>query len=48
MADMDAAVSSKNKYGKISVEIEPTSGTKTDDNTLSGATVKLFADQEKD
>ena len=48
VADMDDAVSSKNKYKKISVEIEPTSGTKTDDNTLSGATVKLFADADKD
>ena len=47
VADMDAAVSSKNKYKKISVEIEPTSGTNTD-NTLSGATVKLFADEKKD
>ena len=36
--NMDAAVSSKNKYEKISVEIEPTSGTNSDD-TLSGATV---------
>ena len=44
--NMDAAVSSKNKYEKISVEIEPTSGTNSDD-TLSGATVKLFADKEK-
>ena len=47
VADMDNAVSSKNKYKTISVEIEPTSDTTTD-NTLSGAKVKLFADQKKD
>lgn len=44
--DMDAAVSSKNKYTKISVEIEPTGGSK--DGTLSGATVTLYADKTKD